>query len=232
MLSIDNVKAGYNKTEVLHGVSIKVNPKEIVAIIGPNGAGKSTILKSIFHICELYGGRIIFNNKNITKLSTHELINEGICYVAQGRQIFSTLTVKENLEMGAYSLKKNIDVQKRIQSIFNSFPILRTKQNDRALTLSGGQQQILAMARALIQDPKILLLDEPSLGLAPKMATNIFEKIVQINNLGIAVLIVEQNVKKAVSISHRTYVLENGQVVLTGGKEILADKIIKDIYLS
>ena len=231
MLSIDNIKAGYNKTEVLHGINITVKPKEIIAIIGPNGAGKSTILKSIFHLCELYGGRINFNGRDITKLSTHELINEGICYVAQGRQIFSTLTVKENLEMGAYSLKSNIEIRKRIQVIFNDFPVLKNKQNDRALTLSGGQQQILAMARALIQNPKILLLDEPSLGLAPKMVADIFERIVQINNLGIAIVIVEQNIKKAISISHRTYVLESGRVVLTGGKEILGDKIIKDVYL-
>jgi branched-chain amino acid transport system ATP-binding protein len=230
MLEITNLKSGYNKLEILKGVDFRVEEKEIVAIIGPNGAGKSTLLKSIFNLCDIFGGKILFNDKNITKCPTHQLIYQGISYVPQGRQVFDDLTVKENLEMALFIFKNKKIIEKRINNIFKRFPFLEDKQNDYAFTLSGGQQQILAIARALIQNPKLLLLDEPSLGLSPKMMKEIFEKIVEINKDGVAIIIVEQNAKQAVDIADRTYVLEDGKVALTGNKEILKNKKIKDIY--
>jgi branched-chain amino acid transport system ATP-binding protein len=216
--------------EILHGIDLEVKPVEIVAIIGPNGSGKSTLLKSIFNLCEIYSGKIIFKDKDITKLPTHYLIQEGICYVPQGRQVFSTLTVRENLEMGCFILEDHELFKRNLADVYNKFPVLKKRENDLALNLSGGEQQMLAIARALIQDPELLLLDEPSLGLAPKIRKEIFEKIVEINNEGVSIIIVEQNAKQAVEIAHRTYVLENGRIVLEGGKEILKDERIKSIY--
>jgi branched-chain amino acid transport system ATP-binding protein len=230
MLKIKNLRSGYNGIEVLHGVDFEIKPAEIVAIIGPNGSGKSTLLKSIFNLCEIYSGAIIFKDKDITKLPTHYLIQEGISYVPQGRQIFPNLTVKENLEMGCFIMDDHEIFKRNVSDVFSKFPVLKERQNDLALHLSGGEQQMLAIARALVQDPELLLLDEPSLGLAPKIMKEIFEKIVEINKEGVSIIIVEQNAKQAVEIAHRTYVLENGSIVLEGGKEILKDERIKNIY--
>ena len=231
MLKIQNLKSGYDGMEVLHEVDLEVRPGEIVALIGPNGAGKSTLLKSIFSLCEIYSGKIIFKNKELTRLPTYKLISMGVSYVPQGRQVFSDLTVKENLEMGAYIIKDKELIKRNIADVFNKFPILKERQNDYAFTLSGGEQQMLAIARALIQNPELLLLDEPSLGLAPKIMKEIFEKIKEINRQGISVIIVEQNAKKAVEIAHKTYILDDGKIALKGGKEVLKDKRIKSIYL-
>lgn len=230
ILEIKNLKSGYDGMEILHGIDMEVRPAEIIALIGPNGAGKSTLLKSIFNLCNIYSGKIIFKDKNITKLPTHSLIYEGVCYVPQGRQVFSNLTVRENLEMGAFIMKDRELITRNIEDVFNKFPFLKTKQNDYAFTLSGGQQQMLAIGRALIQDPELLLLDEPSLGLAPKMMREVFEKIVAINKEGIAIIIVEQNAKQAINIAHRTYVLEDGKIALEGGEEILERESIKNVY--
>lgn len=230
MLTISNLKSGYNGMKILHGIDLEVKPKEIVALIGPNGAGKSTVLKSIFNLCEIYSGKIIFKNKNITKMPTYQLIYEGISYVPQGRQVFSNLTVKENLEMGAFIMEGRQLIERNIEDVFKKFPILKERKNELALNLSGGEQQMLAIGRALIQDPELLLLDEPSLGLAPKVMKEIFEKIKEINKEGVSIIIVEQNAKKAVEIADKTYILEDGKVALKGGKEILEDKRIKDIY--
>ncbi len=228
MLKISNLKSGYNGMEILRGVDFEVKPGEIVALIGPNGAGKSTLLKSIFNLCQIYSGKIIFKDKNITKLPTHQLIYEGVSYVPQGRQVFSTLSVRENLEMGAFVIKSNIKNQ--ISKIYKLFPFLEEREKELALNLSGGEQQMLAIGRALIQDPELLLLDEPSLGLAPKVMKEVFEKILAINKEGISVIIVEQNAKQAVKIANRTYILEDGKIALEGGKEILEDGRIKNIY--
>jgi branched-chain amino acid transport system ATP-binding protein len=230
MLSIKNLKSGYNGTQILNDINIEVNPGEIISIIGPNGAGKSTVLKSIFNLCDVYSGEITLEGENITKLPTHDLIYEGISFVPQGRQVFSDLTVKENLEMGAFILKDKEVINANVKRIFDLFPFLKEKQDDYSYTLSGGQQQMLAIGRALIQSPKLLLLDEPSLGLSPKSMKEIFEKIVEINKQGVTVMIVEQNAKQAVSISNRTYILENGKIGLTGGREILNDKRVRNIY--
>ena len=230
MLKINNLKSGYNGQEVLHDVSMEIEPNKIIAIIGPNGSGKSTILKSIFRLAKIYSGNILFKNKNITKLLTHELIYEGISYVPQGRQVFSDLTVRENLEMGAYIMKDRQLLETNIKDVFEKFPFLKEKQEDYAFTLSGGQQQMLAIGRALIQNPELLLLDEPSLGLSPKMTKEVFKKIKEIHNEGVSIIIVEQNAKQAMEIADKTYVLESGKIALQGGKEILKNKKIKEIY--
>ena len=230
MLQIAKLKSGYNGNEVLHGIDFVVNPNEIVAIIGPNGSGKSTLLKSIFKLANIYDGKIIFKDKNLNKLKTHELISEGISFVPQGRQVFNDLTVRENLEMGAFIFKDKEVIKENIDDVFDKFPFLKEKQNEYAFTLSGGQQQILAIARALMQNPQLLLLDEPSLGLSPKATKEVFEIITKLNKVGISIIIVEQNARKAVDIADRTYVLEDGKIALTGGKEILKNPEIKSIY--
>jgi len=230
MLKIKNLKAGYNGMEVLHGINLEVKPMEIVAIIGPNGAGKSTVLKSIFNLCKINSGKILFKDKNITKLPTSSLIYEGINYVPQGRPLFSHLSVKENLELGAFTLKDKELVKRNLKDVLNKFPFLKEKLKDYAFTLSGWQQQMLAIAIALMQNTELLMLDEPSLGLAPKTMKDLFKKIIEINKEGVSIIIVEQNAKQAVQIAHKTYVLEYGNIVLEGDKEILKDNRIKNIY--
>lgn len=230
MLTIKNLKAGYGGTEVLRGVDLKVNPGEIVALIGPNGAGKSTVLKSIFGLADIYGGKIGFKGRDITGAKTYELIKSGISFVPQGRQVFSRMTVAENLEMGAFIMADKDEIGQALDDIFEKFPVLREKRKILAGNLSGGQQQLLAIARALIQSPRLFLMDEPSLGLSPKTAKEIFEKIIAIRNERVAFLIVEQNAKQAVSIADRTYVLENGKIAMEGDKSILQNEKIRDIY--
>ena len=231
MIEIKKLAAGYGALQVLYDVDLKVDPDEIVVIIGPNGAGKSTVLKSIFNMTDIKSGKIIYKNKDITALPTHERIQLGIGYVPQGRQVFSTLTVEENLKMGAYLTKGKDLIKKRMEEVMQHFPILKEKFYDRADTLSGGQQQMLAIGRSLMQDPQILLLDEPSLGLSPKAMKEVFQKIIEIKEEGCSILMVEQNAKQAMQIADRTYVLEDGKVVLHGDKRILKDKRIKSIYL-
>lgn len=232
MLQIKKLQSGYNGMEILHGINLEVKPGEVVAIIGPNGSGKSTMLKSIFNLCNIYSGKIEWKNKNITKLKTHEKIFEGISYVPQGRQVFRDLTVQENLEMGAFIMKDKKLVKTNIKDVYEKFSFLKEKKDKYADTLSGGQQQMLAIGRALIQNPQLLLLDEPSLGLSPKAMKEIFKKIQEINKEGVSIIIVEQNAKQAVEIADRTYVLEDGKIALTGGKEILKNPKIKNIYFS
>lgn len=230
MLEIINLKSGYNSTEILHGVSIKVKPSEIVSIIGPNGSGKSTLLKSIFSLASVYSGKITFMKRDVRRLKTHELIGEGISYVPQGRQVFSGLTIKDNLEVSAFIYREGGVIKRRIDEVFRRFPFLRQKQNDYAFTLSGGQQQMLAIARSLMQSPKLLLLDEPSLGLSPKAMKDVFRKIDEINRESVSIILVEQNARQSVKIADRTYVLEDGRISLEAGKEILKDKKVNDIY--
>lgn len=232
MLSIKNLESGYGKMQVLFGVSLNVKPKNIAVLIGPNGAGKSTLLKSIFNLVDVYKGKIIYKKKDITKIPTHELIELGVSYVPQGRQVFNSLTVKENLEMGAFLSKERDLVEKRVDEVLDMhFPELRKKLDEYAFALSGGQQQMLAIGRALMQDPQLLLLDEPSLGLAPKVMKELFRKIVEINEEGVTIIIVEQNAKQATKIADRIFVLEDGKLALSGNKGILKDKRIEKIYL-
>lgn len=231
LLSIKNLEAGYGKLKVLFGVDFAVKPGEIAVLIGPNGAGKSTVLKSIFNLCDIKKGSIVYKNKDITSLPTHERIQLGISIVPQGRQVFSNLTVRENLEMGAYLTQDKDLIETRISEVLQHFPELKPKLDHNAFSLSGGQQQMLAMGRGLMQDPQLLLLDEPSLGLAPKTMKDLFKRIQDINKEGCAILMVEQNAKAACAIADTIFVLEEGKVALKGGKKLLNDARIKHIYL-
>lgn len=230
MLEVRGLKSGYNGMEILHGVSLKVGPAEIVAVIGPNGSGKSTLLKSIFNLCDIYAGRVVWKGKDITAMPTYEKIYEGISYVPQGRQVFSNLTVRENLEMGAFIMTNHELLRANMKDVFDKFPFLKEKIDRYAYTLSGGQQQMLSIGRAMMQNPELLLLDEPSLGLSPASMKKVFEKIREINREGVSIIIVEQNAKQAVELADRTYVLEDGKVAFTGGKQILRERRIRDIY--
>lgn len=229
MLEIKELKSGYGKMEIIHGINFQIKPGEIVAIIGPNGCGKSTFLKSIFNLCDIYHGKIIFQEKDITMLPTYDLIQEGISFVNQGRQIFSDLTILENLEIGGFILDKKVK-KINLEEVYKKFPFLEKRKNDYAKVLSGGQRQMLAIARALMQNPKLLLMDEPSLGLSPKAMKELFAKIIELNKEGISMIIVEQNAKKAIEIANRTYVFENGEIAFSG-KDVLKNKKIQDIYL-
>ncbi|MBI4451221.1 ABC transporter ATP-binding protein [Candidatus Woesearchaeota archaeon] len=229
LLDIRGLEAGYGKLQVLFGLSMQVKEGEITVMIGPNGAGKSTVLKAMLNLCSIYNGTVKFQGSDITRLPASSRISAGISVVPQGRQVFGSLTVRENLEMGAYSLRG--DSACRIRDVLRQFPALQDKLEQPASSLSGGQQQLLAMARALMQQPKLLLLDEPSLGLAPNTAAELFELIKGINASGTTVLMVEQNAKSACRIADRIFVLENGKVALHGGKELLKDERITRIYL-
>lgn len=231
MLSIKNLDAGYEGLEVLKQINLKIKSNEIIALIGPNGAGKSTIIKSIFDIADITKGKIIFKGKDITKLKTHELIEVGISFVTQGKINFSNLTVKENLEIGANMIKDKEVIEKNLKAVYEKFPVLKEKRHDLAFTLSGGQQQMLALGRALMQTPALLLLDEPSLGLSPKLQKETFKMIKKLKDDGISLLIVEQNAKKAIEIADRTYLLEDGKIVLKGDSEIIKHEKIKNVYL-
>lgn len=217
--------------QILFGMDLAVRRGGITVLIGPNGAGKSTVLKSIFNLTTIYGGNIFLNGKDITGLPTYELIELGIGYVPQGRQIFPSLTVKENLEMGAFLSREPDLVGKRIGEIMGMFPDLKARMQDYAFSLSGGQQQLLAMARAMMQNPSLLLLDEPSIGLAPRIVGQIFQKIQEINNKGTSILMVEQNARMATAIADEIYVLESGKIALHGDRKILKMKKIQQIYL-
>lgn len=230
MIEIKNLDSGYGEMQVLHSVDMEVKKGEIAVIIGPNGAGKSTVLKSIFNLADVYKGDVFLEKENITKRKTYELILKGISFVPQGRQVFSDMTVLENLEMGAFTIGNDKEVEERIEGIFRKFPVLREKKSEDSSSLSGGQQQLLAIARALIQKPKLLLLDEPSLGLSPKAMKEIFSKIIEIRDSEVAIMMVEQNAKQAVEIADKTYILENGKVALEGGKDILNDEKVREIY--
>jgi branched-chain amino acid transport system ATP-binding protein len=230
MLEIQNLRSGYNGMEIIKGIDISVKKGEIVALIGPNGAGKSTILKSIFNLCEIYNGNIFFLEKEITKLPTHQLIRSGISYTPQGRQVFPNLSVLENLEMGLFSFNGKEFKKERIEMVFKQFPVLREKSKQLASSLSGGQQQMLSIGRALVQKPKLMLMDEPSLGLSPKAMKELFDNMIELNQKGLTIIIVEQNAKQAVKIADRTYILENGKIALTGEKEILSHPKVRKVY--
>ncbi|MBS3099165.1 ABC transporter ATP-binding protein [Candidatus Pacearchaeota archaeon] len=232
MLKISGLRSGYEELEVLNGINLEVKEKEIVALIGPNGAGKSTVIKSVFNIANVTEGKISFNKKSTRKLKTHELIKEGIAYVNQGRIIFEKLTVLENLEVGGDLIEDKKELEKIINEIYKIFPVLKERKDKLAYGLSGGERQMLAIGRALISKPKLLMLDEPSLGLSPKLRKELFDIIERLKKNGISILIVEQNAKKAIEIADRTYLLEDGKIVLEGkGKTFLKNEKIKKVYL-
>jgi len=231
MLEIKNLFAGYGETKVLFDVDLIVGQKEIVALVGPNGCGKTTILKSIFGIADVESGSIKFNNENIKKIKTHELISKGISYVPQGRIVFEELTIEENLKIGARMIIDTNLIEHRLKEVYDFFPALVKKQKKLGFELSGGQRQMLALGRALMSKPELLMLDEPSIGLSPKLQKELFKLIRNLRETGISILVVEQNAKLAIESADRTYLLENGKIALTGGKEIVKNSKIKEVYL-
>ncbi len=232
LLEIENVSAGYGPIEVLKGISIEVREGEIVTMIGANGAGKTTTLMSISGVNRIRAGSIRFQGRDIHRLPAHEIVHLGLCHSPEGRKIFPRLTVLENLQMGAFTRRDHDVVRRDLEHVFDLFPILRQRTSQQGGTLSGGEQQMLAVARALMGRPKLLLLDEPSLGLAPLVARTIFDVIRRLNQDGIAVLLVEQNARMALKLAHRGYVMETGRITMTGpAAQLLADQRIKDAYL-
>ena len=230
LLSVREVVSGYNEMEILHGVSIEVAKGEIVSLIGPNGAGKSTLLKTIFGLLPTWRGSIQFNGEEITHLPPEQIVRRGICYVPQLDNIFPSLTVEENLEMGAYL--RHDDFRAQMEEVFALFPDLAERRKTPAGKLSGGMRQMVAFGRALMLEPQMLLLDEPSAGLAPMVVEMIFDRIRTINQQGVTILMVEQNARQALACSHRGYVLVDGRNRLTGtGEELLADEEIGRLFL-
>jgi branched-chain amino acid transport system ATP-binding protein len=231
LLALTDVRAGYAEVEVLRGVSLRVERGHIVSIIGANGAGKSTLLRTVFGMVRPHAGSIVFSSKDITGARPTEVLRNGIGYVPQGRCNFPAMSVHENLEMGAY-LRDDARVAGDIEATIARFPMLGDKRRAPAGTLSGGQQQILEMAMALLLHPRLLLVDEPSLGLDPKMVEQVFQTIVRINEEGTTVLMVEQNAKKALGVSHRAFVLELGRNRFEGtGQDLLDDPEVRQHYL-
>lgn len=232
LLEVKNLEVHYGVIKALKNVSFEVNEGEIIALIGANGAGKTTTLQTISGILPVTSGSIILDGQDITKVPAHKIVRMGISQVPEGRRVFSQLSVLDNLKMGAYIRKDKDGIEKDLESIYNRFPRLEERKNQLAGTLSGGEQQMLAMGRALMSQPKILLLDEPSMGLSPILVSEIFEIIKAINESGTTVLLVEQNAKKALSIADRAYALETGNVVVSGkASDLINDDKIKKAYL-
>jgi branched-chain amino acid transport system ATP-binding protein len=232
MLQINNVHAGYGSIEVLKSVSLEVRAGEIVTIIGANGAGKTTLLMCISGINQVRAGSIVFGGQEINRLKPHEIVRVGLSQSPEGRKIFPWLSVLENLQLGAITRHDHDGIRRDLDRVFQLFPVLRERAKQLGGTLSGGEQQMLAVARALMARPKLLLLDEPSLGLAPLVVAKIFDVIRQLNEEGIAVLLVEQNARMALKLAHRGYVLETGRITISAAAaDLLLDQRVKDAYL-
>jgi branched-chain amino acid transport system ATP-binding protein len=232
ILKTINVSAGYDDIIIIENISINVHKGEMVFLIGPNGAGKTTLIKSIVGIAKIFNGEILFNGKNITRIGLNKIIKEGIGYVPQLDNVFTDLTVKENLEIGAYILKNNKKIEYSLNNIFKIFPELNILKNRKVGTLSGGERQILALARAMIIEPKLLILDEPTANLAPKIIKSFYEKIKELNKeYNVSFLIIEQNVRKALEIASRIYVLISGKCVHEAEKGEIKEEDIKKIFL-
>ena len=232
MLEIKDLEVYYGMIQAIKGVSFEVNEGEVIALIGANGAGKTTILHTITGRLEAKKGTVTFDGKDITKVPAHRIVTMGMAHVPEGRRVFSNLTVFQNLKMGAYTRKDKTEIEESLKTVYKRFPRLEERQNQLAGTLSGGEQQMLAMGRALMSHPRIILMDEPSMGLSPIFVNEIFDIIKKVSAGGTTVLLVEQNAKKALSISDRGYVLETGNIVLSGkSDELLNNDSIKKAYL-
>jgi len=232
LLQLKNISVRYGGIRALDKINIVVNEGEILALMGPNGAGKSTVLKAIFGLADIYSGEIFFEGKKMTPIP-HEVVRHGLSFVPQGRRIFNRLTVEENLEIGGFMIKDKNLLKENIKKVMEFFPTLKHKRKAKAGTLSGGQQQILALARCLIIKPKILLLDEPSLGLAPKILKEVFAKIKEINqNQKTAIIVVEHNIKTLFNIADRGYVLDKGKIVAEDdSQKLLESKILEKVFM-
>jgi len=232
MLRLQGIEAWYGSIQALKGISLEVYEGEIVSLIGSNGAGKTTTMKTIHGLMKPKAGSLEFMGRDATKLRTEELVKMGMAQSPEGRRVFPRMSVLENLEMGAFQREDQSEVGSDIEKIYDMFPRLRERKDQKAGLMSGGEQQMLAMGRALMARPKLLLLDEPSMGLAPLVIQQIFDIVVEINRTGTTVLLVEQNANVALAISHRAYVLETGEVVLSGtGRELLASDEVRKAYL-
>ncbi len=232
MLAVENLSVNYGAIRALHQVSCRVDQGEIVALIGANGAGKTTILNTISGIVPAINGTVSFEGEEITRMPAHLIVRKGICQVPEGRRVFARMSVQENLEMGGFILTSKSEIAQGIERAYTLFPRLAERRKQAARTLSGGEQQMLAMGRALMSNPRLLLLDEPSMGLAPMLVEKIFEIVVEINKTGTTIMLVEQNASMALSIAHRAYVLETGEVVLSGNaKELSENPEVRKAYL-
>lgn len=232
MLKVDNLYVNYGMIEALHGISFNISKGEIVALIGSNGAGKTTTLHAISRLINASKGEISLNDKNLLKMSADKVVKAGIAQVPERRRVFAELTVEDNLMLGAYTRKDKEGIAKDLEEIYGYFPRLKEREKQLAGTLSGGEQQMLAMGRALMAKPDILLMDEPSMGLSPLLVKEIFSIIKKINETGVTILLVEQNAKLALEIADRAYVLETGNIALEGtGKELLNSESIRKAYL-
>ncbi len=232
MLEVKDLEVYYGMIQAIKGVSFEVNEGEVISLIGANGAGKTTILHTITGLLSPKKGSVIFEGKDITKVPAHKIVSLGMAHVPEGRRVFAQFTVYQNLKMGAYTRKDKAEIEATLETVYKRFPRLEERKNQLAGTLSGGEQQMLAMGRALMSHPRIILMDEPSMGLSPILVNEIFEIIKSVSASGTTVLLVEQNAKKALSIADRAYVLETGNIVTSGNaKDLLNDDTIKKAYL-
>ncbi|MFT9333905.1 MAG: ABC transporter ATP-binding protein [Leuconostoc mesenteroides] len=232
LLTVENLNVSYGAIKAVQDVNFVVNNNEIVSLIGANGAGKTTILRTISGLEKPTKGRILFENQNILTMNSERIVSSGVAQVPEGRRVFSGMTVQENLQLGAFTRGKGINLKDEYTLIYDQFPILKERRNQDAATLSGGEQQMLAMDRALMAKPKLLLLDEPSMGLAPLFIEKVFDIIKNVNAQGMTVLVIEQNANQALKIADRGYVLESGKITMTGtGAELLASDDVRKAYL-
>ena len=232
MLKVENLEVSYGMIKAIKGVSFEVNQGEVIALIGSNGAGKTTILHTVTGLLQAQSGSILFEGKELTKIPAHKIVGMGMAHVPEGRRVFQELTDFENLKLGAFVLNDKKVIENNLKYVYEHFPRLKERKNQIAGTLSGGEQQMLAMGRALMSNPKIILMDEPSMGLSPILVSEIFTIIREVSDDGTTVLLVEQNAKKALAIADRAYVLETGKIALEGNaKELLHDEKIRRAYL-
>ena len=233
ILEVKDLEVYYGVIQAIKGISFEVNQGEIIALIGANGAGKTTTLQTVTGLIAAKSGHIIYEGNDITRLPGHKLVSMGVAHVPEGRRVFAQLTVLQNLKLGAYTRSDKNEIEKNLEMVYTRFPRLEERKNQLAGTLSGGEQQMLAMGRALMSQPKLIVLDEPSMGLSPIYVNEIFDIIQKINEDGVTVLLVEQNAKKALSIADRAYVLETGNIVLSGdAHKLMNDDSVKKAYLS
>jgi branched-chain amino acid transport system ATP-binding protein len=232
MLSIEKISASYGMIQILRDVSFQVKEKEVVSIIGPNGAGKTTLVKTIIGLLHPVSGEIRFRGENIGKLPPYQIVKKGIALIPEGREIFPRLTVEENLRLGAYAANGKRTVKEAKERVYQIFPVLKKKEKALAQTLSGGEQQMLVICRSLMSNPDLLILDEPSLGLAPLIVEKVLDTVRKINEEGVTILLVEQNIRESLDVADRGYVLEQGNIIMEGkSRELLCDNHIKEVYL-
>jgi branched-chain amino acid transport system ATP-binding protein len=232
MLDIENLSAAYGMVQILYDVNFKVEQGEIVSIIGPNGAGKTTLVKTIMGFLHPKTGTVKFKGEKIERLPPYEIVKKGLTMIPEGREIFPRMTVEENLSLGAYTITDKAKVNTTKEQVFEIFPVLKKKEKAQAQTLSGGEQQMLVICRSLMSNPQLLILDEPSLGLAPIIVEKVLDTVRTINDEGVTVLLVEQNIHDSLNVAHRGYVLEEGKIILEGkSRELLSNSHIKEVYL-